>query len=182
MGSALLVIDVQVGFVDGRTRAYQLDRLLGVIGDLQERARSAGAPVIFLQHDGPSGHPTETGTSGWMLHPAIAPVPGETVIRKQSCDGFHLSRLDDELRCVGVDHVVATGYATELCVDTTCRRGITMGYDMTLVADGHSTPDGGPPVHPAPDVRIRWTNHVLSKLINVDRGVQVKPSSEITFS
>jgi len=182
MGDALLVIDVQIGFVDGPHRAFELERFLEVIADLQRRARAAAAPVVFLQHDGLPGHPTEVGTPNWDIHPAVAPIAGDTVIRKKSCDGFHLSDLDEQLRGLGVTRVVTTGYATELCVDTTCRRGITLGYDMTLVADGHSTPDGGPPVHPAPEARIRWANHVLSKLINEDRAVLVVPSTEISFA
>jgi nicotinamidase-related amidase len=179
MASALLVIDAQEGFLVRPPGAYQLDRLLGVISTLQRQARRGGVPVVFLQHDGPPGHPTEVGGPGWPIHAAVAPEPGETVIRKRSCDAFHLSALDAHLRSLGVDHVLVTGYATELCVDTTSRRGITLGYDVTLIADGHSTPDGGPPQHPAPDVRIKWTNHVLSKLINEDRAVLVRPSAEV---
>jgi nicotinamidase-related amidase len=32
---------------------------------------------------------------------------------------------------------------TEYCVDTTCRRAPTLGYDVTLVSDGHLTADSG---------------------------------------
>jgi nicotinamidase-related amidase len=35
------------------------------------------------------------------------------------------------------------GLQTELCVDTTVRRACTLGYRITLVADGHSTLDNG---------------------------------------
>jgi nicotinamidase-related amidase len=30
---------------------------------------------------------------------------------------------------------------TEYCVDTTCRRAYSLGYDIVLVEDGHSTWD-----------------------------------------
>jgi nicotinamidase-related amidase len=32
---------------------------------------------------------------------------------------------------------------TQYCVDTTCRRAVSLGYDVTLVADAHTTADSG---------------------------------------
>jgi nicotinamidase-related amidase len=32
---------------------------------------------------------------------------------------------------------------TQYCVDTTVRRAVSLGYDVTLVADGHMTADSG---------------------------------------
>jgi nicotinamidase-related amidase len=37
--------------------------------------------------------------------------------------------------------LVVAGIQTEYCVDTTCRRAYSLGYDVTLVQDGHSTWD-----------------------------------------
>jgi nicotinamidase-related amidase len=180
--SALLVIDMQAGFLYGSPGAYKVDELVGTVAALRQRARDDGVPVVYLQHDGASGHPTEVGSDGWLIVSELAPLPSEQVVRKRSVDGFHDTELDERLRAMGVDRLIVTGFATELCVDTTCRRGITAGYDVVLVRDGHSTIDAGPPEHPAPDVRINWTNHVLSKLINHDRGVEVEPAKAIAFS
>ncbi|WP_018791300.1 cysteine hydrolase family protein [Salinispora arenicola] len=179
--TALLVIDLQVGFLHATVPTYRADALLTTVKDLQDRAREQAAPVVFLQHDGAAGHPTQTGSPGWAIEPAVAPVPGDVVVRKRSCDCFHGSDLDGRLRQLGVTSLVVTGVMTELCVDTTCRRAITMGYDVTLVADGHSTVDYGPPELPAPEMRIRLTNHVLSRLINHDRRIVVRPAHEVAF-
>ena len=35
------------------------------------------------------------------------------------------------------------GAQSEVCVDTTCRRGFGLGFEVTLVSDGHSTWDNG---------------------------------------
>jgi nicotinamidase-related amidase len=179
--TALLVIDLQVGFLHAKVPVYRTRELLTVVKNLQDRAREHAAPVVFLQHDGEAGHPTQTGGPGWPIEPAIAPALGDVIVRKRSCDGFHGSDLDDRLRALGVTGLVVTGVLTELCVDTTCRRALTMGYDVTLVADGHSTVDFGPPELPGPDMRIRCTNHVMSRLINHDGRVLVRPSQEVTF-
>ena len=33
------------------------------------------------------------------------------------------------------------GCKTDACVEMTCRRAVSLGYDVTLVKDGHSTTD-----------------------------------------
>jgi nicotinamidase-related amidase len=85
--SALLVIDVQVGIIDG-LRAYKGHEVMTRISGLLTDARAAGVPVLYVQHDGEAGHPLEIGTLGWQIHPAIAPAYGEPVIRKKFSDSF----------------------------------------------------------------------------------------------
>jgi len=46
----------------------------------------------------------------------------------------HLSR-----QAGGIGHVLITGAQTEYCVDATVRRAASLGYDVTLAADGHTT-------------------------------------------
>ena len=41
----------------------------------------------------------------------------------------------------GIGHLIIAGIQTEYCVDTTCRRGCSLGYEVTLVEDAHSTWD-----------------------------------------
>ena len=42
---------------------------------------------------------------------------------------------------MGVGRLIIAGIQTEFCVDTTCRRAFSLGYDITLMSDGHSTWD-----------------------------------------
>jgi nicotinamidase-related amidase len=140
--AALLIIDVQVGLVELMPSEVK-DSVMANIKGLLGRARSSGMDVIFVQHDGPEGHPLEVSSAGWAIEPSIAPQKGEPVIRKRASDSFFETRLDEELRERGVDHLIVAGGMTEYCIDTTCRRAITLGYDVTLVADGHLTRDNG---------------------------------------
>lgn len=50
MTSALLVIDFQ-NAVFTEPAAYQADQMLARISDLIARARQAGMPVVYVQHD-----------------------------------------------------------------------------------------------------------------------------------
>jgi len=51
--------------------------------------------------------------------------------------------LGRELDIRGIKKLVITGLQTEYCVDTTCRRAYSLGYDVVLVKDAHSTWDSG---------------------------------------
>jgi len=71
--AALLVIDVQVEVITGATPAWEHEAVLGRIAGLLERARAAGTPVIYVQHE--EDHPSlAPGSDGWQIHPAVAPL------------------------------------------------------------------------------------------------------------
>src|SRR5271155_654356 len=115
------------------------DRVLSNITALLSKARFSGIPVLFIQHDGPKGHPLETGTPAWAIHPSILPLNGEPVIRKKASDSFFETRLAEALQTGEISRLIIAGAMTEYCVDTTCRRAITLGYDVTLAGDAHLT-------------------------------------------
>ena len=49
------------------------------------------------------------------------------------------TELERELESRDIGHLVVTGAQTEYCVDATVRRAASLGYDVTLVTDGHTT-------------------------------------------
>ena len=140
---ALVVIDTQIGMFEtpGVPPVPDGERLLRNIEGLIRRAREAGAAVIHVRHAGGPGHPLERGTEGWRIHPRVAPAGGEPVIEKETPDSFLGTRLEEELRSRGARRLVLAGMQTEHCVDTTCRRAFSLGYDVTLAADAHGTWD-----------------------------------------
>jgi nicotinamidase-related amidase len=141
--TALLVIDVQVGmFTDPAYPPYQGEALLANLSTLLEKARSAGVPVIYVQHsDGSPQEPLWPESEGWPIHPAIAPQPGEPVVHKKTPDSFYETTLQTELENLGIKRLVIAGMQTEYCVDTTTRQAFSRGYKITLVKDAHSTFD-----------------------------------------
>ena len=104
-------------------------------------------------------------------------MEGERVIGKMASDSFHETPLLDELRRLGVTHLVVTGMQTEFCVDTTCRRAISLGLDVTLVSDAHTTIDAEFPA----ELIIRYHNSVLPRLAHPSHRVVVRPSREVSF-
>jgi nicotinamidase-related amidase len=116
-------------------------RLLATISELIGKARAEGFPVIYVQHCGGKGHPLEEGIPQWKIHPAIPPMVGEVVIKKHFCDSFYKTGLHDALQAKSVRKLIIAGIQSEFCVDTACRHAFSLGYEVTLVEDGHSTWD-----------------------------------------
>lgn len=167
--TALLVIDLQPALLTG---AHDLDACLSRVAGLADRARSAGAPVVYLRQrlDAPAD-----------VHPAVAPRPGDVVLDKNSADGFLDSGLGDVLAETGVRRVAVTGYATEYCVDSTSRSALSHGYDLVLVSDGHSTPERPDGVVPTAAQIIAHHNTTFGIIQYAGRSIAVTPAAEVRF-
>jgi nicotinamidase-related amidase len=140
--TALLLIDAQVNMFVPSTMVYQGDALLETLGSMIRRARQAGVPVFYVQHNGQAGDPDETGTAGWQIHPALTPRTREMVFQKRTPSSFYGTSLDEVLQRKGVERLVILGLQTEFCIDTTVRHAYALGYEVLLVQDGHSTYNG----------------------------------------
>ena len=143
MKSALLIIDVQVGIARGKEICAGWPTIIGNIAKLISDARSNNVPVIFVQHDGTPGDLLEPGCEGWALCPELgvkaSDTASDTVIRKSACDSFYGTNLEVTLRNLGVTRLIVTGCMTEFCVDTSVRRAVSLGFDVTLASDAHGT-------------------------------------------
>ena len=137
----LLVIDMQKALFTDFGPLFQEEQVLSAIKTLIASARSAGSPVIYIQHCAGEGESLAPATEGWQIHPEIQPNAGDTVILKRFSDSFKNTSLADELESRGIKTLVITGLQTEYCVDTTCREAFSRDYNVTLVSDGHSTYD-----------------------------------------
>jgi len=142
MKQALLAIDVQRGLFDGERRPYEADAVIARINSLTDRARKAGIPVVFVQHENP-GSPLEYGSENWGLAKHLAISKGDVFLRKTTPDSFLRTNLRDLLGEWGTEQLVICGYASEFCVDTTTRRAAALGYSVIVVSDGHTTHDKG---------------------------------------
>lgn len=131
--TALLIVDVQVGVV---ADAWQRDTIVGHIALALARARAAGVPVIWVQHQDDE---LPAGTPAWQWVPELQPQEGELRIHKRFNSGFEDTPLLAELDRLGVGHVVLAGAATNWCIRATAFGALERGFDLTLVGDGHTT-------------------------------------------
>jgi nicotinamidase-related amidase len=159
--TALLVIDMQVGNFSEPNPIYKGNELIAKVKSLIVRTRSAQMPIVYVQNNGGSDDPDEYGTPGWEIHPSVAPIEEDVVIQKHTPDAFHKTNLHRELKSRRIKKLVIAGLQTEYCIDTTCRRAFSLGYNVILVKDAHSTWDS--PRFTAQQI-IEHHNHVLGGL------------------
>lgn len=177
MPTALLVIDVQQQLCEGEDAPWEIARVITTINGLAARARAAGTPVCFIQHEGRDGY-LEHGSPGWALDRRLEVAPADRMLRKTATDAFHRTELEAVLRQQGVTSLVICGIHTEYCVDTTTRRALALGFPVQLVADGHSSAG-----HPAlrAELVVAHHNHALSHITSFGPRVRALPAAAVAF-
>lgn len=173
----LLVVDAQVGVLDG---TWEAERVVANVARAVERARAQRVPVLWVRHEDEELVP---GTAAWRWAPGLAPADGEPVIAKRFNSSFEGTALEDELAARGASHVVLAGAATNWCIRATAYAALDRGYDLTLVADGHTTgplefPDGR--VIEAEDI-VRELNAVLAWVSYPGRTSAATRAEDVAF-
>jgi nicotinamidase-related amidase len=169
---ALLLIDIQQAMFGAEGVCHAPEELIARAGRLLADAREAGLPVFHIQHCEDRG-PFEPGGADWHIHPTVAPREGEPVVQKWACSAFYQTDLDQQLRAKDISRLTIAGLQSEFCIDTACRVAQSLGYDVTLAADAHSTFDS--PTLSAAQI-IEHHNRVLSGIV-----AKVCPANEIQF-
>ncbi|MED5816559.1 cysteine hydrolase family protein [Mycolicibacterium sp. 050232] len=147
--STLILIDCQNTYTQGIMELDGVQAALEQTAQLLDRARSAGIPIIHIQHsDGPGSLYDIEGESGAIVE-SVAPRAGEPVVVKQFPNSFVQTDLDDRLKGNNASNLVLAGFMTHMCVNSTARGAFNLGYAPTVVAAATATrtlagPDSAP--------------------------------------
>lgn len=159
---ALVLIDVQNDFChpDGSIARAGQDVSAAVamvprLVSLVDCARTAEVPVVFVRTthdesndsvawlnrraDGPGAVTTQatcrTASWGAEFYKVTPELPAEPVITKHRYSAFVGTNLDLTLRTMGVQSLLFTGVATEVCVESSLRDGLFAEYFVSMVED-----------------------------------------------
>ena len=94
----------------------------------QDAVQLTGVPHLFSR-----------GTYEHEIVEALKPLPEELVVDKNSTSPFHSTGIDQILRNLGIETLVVTGMATEMCVESTSRDAADRGYHVIVVEDAVAT-------------------------------------------
>ena len=173
--TALLVVDVQNGVV---AEAHDRDAVVANINALVERARAEDVPVVWVQH---SDEELARDSESWHLVPELQVRDDEPIVHKTFGDSFEATNLDDVLGARSVGRLVVAGAQTDACIRSTVHGAFVRGYDVTLVADAHTTEDltewGAPP----PEQVIAHTNLYWRNQSAPGRTAAVVPTASLRF-
>jgi len=78
---------------------------------------------------------SERGTWGWGFVEGLSPKENEIVVTKHRFNAFSDTELDLILRSKGVKTLILTGFATNVCVETTARDGFIRDYHIIVIKD-----------------------------------------------
>lgn len=173
--TAVIVIDVQNGVV---ARSPNRDAVVANIALAVDKARAAGAPVIWVQHE---SEQLARDTDPWRIVPELIPAEGEPIIHKRYGDAFEATDLETVLASLKVGRLIVTGAQTDACVRSTLHGAFTRGYDTTLVSDAHTTEDLSKWGAPPPEQVIAHTNLYWRFQAAPGREAAVINTKEVAF-
>ncbi|MCV7229763.1 cysteine hydrolase family protein [Mycolicibacterium komossense] len=137
--STLILIDCQNTYTEGVMELDGVQAALDEAATLLERARTAGIPVIHIQHsDGPGSLYDIDGHTG-AIEARVAPRADEPVVVKSYPNSFVQTDLEDKLKAIGATNLVLAGFMTHMCVNSTARGAFNLGYAPTVVASATAT-------------------------------------------
>jgi nicotinamidase-related amidase len=130
--SALVVIDVQIDVVK---EAFERDSKIANMVTAVDKARAASLPIIWVQdHES-----LPIGTDGWQIVPELTPLDSDRRVSKIYRSSFEETNLEEVLSSLSIGHLYICGAETNNCVRHTCHAALERGYDVTLIADAHTT-------------------------------------------
>ncbi len=137
--STLILIDCQNTYTRGVMELEGVQEALDEAAALLDRARSAGIPIIHIQHDdGPGSLYDIEGESGAIV-PRVAPHNGEPVVVKNYPNSFVQTDLNEVLKTANASNLVLAGFMTHMCVNSTARGAFSLGYRPAVVAGATAT-------------------------------------------
>jgi nicotinamidase-related amidase len=153
--ACLVLIDLQNGYLTGTLALPCADAAIANAASLLARARNAGAKIFHVAHRGKPGGLFDRGAARGGIVPAVAPLPDEPVIEKALSNAFAGTDLKTRFDAAGHNNIVLAGFMTHMCVSSTARAALDLGFRTTIDAAACATrdlPDGRGGVIPAATV------------------------------
>jgi nicotinamidase-related amidase len=142
--TALIVVDVQVGFGDETYWGPRNNPLSETNIEMLVAAwRDQGWPIVYVRHDSAKpGSPLQAGTPGNQFMPFLRSVEPDLLVTKSVHSAFlgepdlHGWLTDRNIRSVAV-----CGIQTNMCCETTARDASDLGYSLLFILDATHTYD-----------------------------------------
>lgn len=143
---ALLLIDVvnDLEFSGAEALQRHAEPMAERIAELRRRAYAHHIPVIYVNDNFGHWrsdfslqvrHCLEDGVRGQRMVELLRPQEQDYFILKPKHSGFHLTALPILLECIGVQAVILTGVAGNICVLFTAHDAYMGQYDLVVPSD-----------------------------------------------
>jgi ureidoacrylate peracid hydrolase len=162
--TALVVVDMQNHFVaPGFPAEVPISReIVPNINRLARAMRAAGGTVVWIQTTAAGGleewsnyhrhmltperrqkrlASLDEAAEGFKLYPALEVLPDDLRVKKIKYSAFVAgsSDLDGRLKSKGIDSLLITGTATNVCCESSARDAMMLDYRVTMLSDANAT-------------------------------------------
>jgi nicotinamidase-related amidase len=144
-GSCLVLIDVQNEYRTGPLALPAAEAAIASAARLLARARESGAAILHVAHRGKPGSLFDRGAERGAIVESLRPRAAEPVIEKALPNAFAGTDLQARVAASGRNDVVLAGFMTHMCVSSTARAALDLGFRVTIDAQSCATrdlPDG----------------------------------------
>jgi nicotinamidase-related amidase len=148
MRPALLLVDVQLDFLEPKDLQPPREILLRGVASLLDGCRKRDIPVLHVRTlvaaDGHDRMPhwkrngdarCVVGSSGAGPPAALSERAGEKIYAKQFYSAFGNAALETDLRAAAIDTLLVCGVHTHACVQATVLDAYQRGFSVLVVAD-----------------------------------------------
>lgn len=143
--ASLVLIDLQNEYLAGPIALPGAEAAIANAARLLARARNNGAAIFHVAHKGRTGELFDRTAERGAIVAALAPLPGEPVVEKELPNAFAGTDLQAHLTGAGRKNIILAGFMTHMCVSSTARVALDLGYRTTIDADScaaRDLPDG----------------------------------------
>lgn len=145
--TALIVVDIQNEYYASRDFRGQMvipegENVLKNSQKLVTYAHRVGMPVYFVRHMGPKDSPLfAEGSLSAQFHKDLQPSAQDAIITKATPSAFVGTDLDAQLKKKGIKKVIVIGLMTHMCISSTARDAVPLGYSVIIPEDATATRD-----------------------------------------
>ncbi|WP_108882529.1 isochorismatase family protein [Anderseniella sp. Alg231-50] len=143
--ACLVVIDMQNEYLAGPVALPDARAAIAHAQSLLSRARKSGSPVFHIAHKGRAGSLFDRDGERGRIVDELAPLGDEVVIEKALPNAFAGTELASLIVETGRKEVIVVGFMTHMCVSSTARAALDLGFRVTIDAKACATrdlPDG----------------------------------------
>ena len=143
--ACLILIDIQNEYLEGPIAVTGASTAIGRAAQLLAAARDANAPIFHIAHKGRAGSLFDRDGARGQIVSELTPNAGESVIEKQLPNAFAGTNLNELVRASGRKELIVVGFMTHMCVSSTARAALDLGYRVTIPSSACGTrdlPDG----------------------------------------
>ena len=177
--TALVILDMitEMDFAEAPSMRRDVDKIARTILKLRDAADKARLPVIYVNDNFGEWHSeryrlVERALASEAAHEAVArlaPRDGDYFIIKPQFSGFYATNLPVLLPKLGVDRLVLTGMAADICVLFTAADAHMRDYQLWIPEDAVAAQN---------HERRRWALEIMKQSM----GAEVRSTAELQLA